>query len=109
MISIKTILCPVDFFPASNRALDYAAKLAACHGAAIHLLNVVTPGAKVAYYPLTTAEYSRSGQIGLRSFRKHAGARRPSGILPGTTASFRASERNGPSSAMPYSRVGSVP
>ena len=43
MISIKTILCPVDFFPASDAAVNYAAGLAANYEAGIHLLHVITP------------------------------------------------------------------
>ena len=43
MITIKTILCPVDFFPASDNALQYAAALAEDYGAKIHLLHVITP------------------------------------------------------------------
>src|SRR5262249_24983834 len=43
MINIKNILCPVDFFPASDAAVNYAAGLAANYDAAVHLLHVVTP------------------------------------------------------------------
>jgi nucleotide-binding universal stress UspA family protein len=43
MISIKKILCPVDFFPASDAAVNYAVGLAANYGAGIHLFHVVTP------------------------------------------------------------------
>jgi nucleotide-binding universal stress UspA family protein len=43
MISIKKILCPVDFFPASDAAVNYAAGLAVNYGAGIHLFHVVTP------------------------------------------------------------------
>ncbi len=43
MTHIKKILCPVDFFPASDRAVMYAADLAKDYGATIHLLHVVTP------------------------------------------------------------------
>jgi nucleotide-binding universal stress UspA family protein len=42
MIDIKKILCPVDFFPASEKALQYAAGLAEDYGAKMHLLHVVT-------------------------------------------------------------------
>ena len=49
MITIKKILCPVDFFPASDAAVNYAAGLAAHYEAAIHLLHVVTPMATGPY------------------------------------------------------------
>jgi nucleotide-binding universal stress UspA family protein len=42
MISIKKILCPVDFFPASDSAVSYAVGLAANYEAKIHLLHVIT-------------------------------------------------------------------
>jgi nucleotide-binding universal stress UspA family protein len=43
MITIKKILCPVDFFPASDAAARYAAALASNYGAKLHLLHVVAP------------------------------------------------------------------
>jgi nucleotide-binding universal stress UspA family protein len=43
MLHIKKILCPVDFFPASDKALQYAGGLAEDYGAKLHLLHVVTP------------------------------------------------------------------
>jgi nucleotide-binding universal stress UspA family protein len=49
MINIKKILCPVDFFPASDAAVKYAAGLAANYEATIHLLHVVTPIPPTAY------------------------------------------------------------
>src|ERR1044071_2369724 len=49
MISIKTILCPVDFFPASVRAVDYAVALADDFDAELILLHVVTPSVPAAY------------------------------------------------------------
>src|ERR1051325_9627511 len=56
MINIKTILCPVDFFPASDAAVSYAAGLAANYGAGIHLLHVITPIPVVPYeYALDTS------------------------------------------------------
>ena len=57
MVNIKTILCPVDFFPASEAAVSYATGLAANHEATIHLLHVITPSAAGAYdYAIHTAE-----------------------------------------------------
>jgi nucleotide-binding universal stress UspA family protein len=49
MITIKKILCPVDFFPASDAAVSYAAGLAGTYGAGIHLLHVITPVATSMY------------------------------------------------------------
>jgi nucleotide-binding universal stress UspA family protein len=43
MVRIQRILCPVDFFPASLRAVDYAIGLAQKYGAKLHLLHVVSP------------------------------------------------------------------
>ena len=43
MITINKILCPVDFFPASDAAANYAAGLAANYGATVHLLHVIAP------------------------------------------------------------------
>jgi nucleotide-binding universal stress UspA family protein len=61
MISIKKILCPVDFFPASEAAVNYAAGLAANYEAGIHLLHVVTPVVTGGYeYSLDTTEIMKS-------------------------------------------------
>ena len=55
MINIKKSLCPVDFFPASDKALQYAAGLAEDYGAKMHLLHVVEPILPVAQeYPIGT-------------------------------------------------------
>jgi nucleotide-binding universal stress UspA family protein len=51
MINIKKILCPVDFFPASDAAASYAAGLAANYDATVHYLHVMTP------MPAGTYEY----------------------------------------------------
>jgi hypothetical protein len=40
MITIKKILCPVDFFPASDMAVDYAATLAARYGAKMYSASI---------------------------------------------------------------------
>lgn len=63
MIRIKRILCPVDFFPASENAAKYAVDLAGAYGAKVHLLHVVTPILPTAYeYPLNTVEMTKSMQ-----------------------------------------------
>jgi nucleotide-binding universal stress UspA family protein len=57
MVNIRTILCPVDFFPASDAAVSYAAGLVANYEATIRLLHVITPIAAGAYeYAIDTAE-----------------------------------------------------
>ena len=63
MITIKKILCPVDFFPASDRAVKYAAGLAKNYDATLHLLHVIAPLVTTAYeYPINTYEIIRSMQ-----------------------------------------------
>src|SRR5215831_11241590 len=61
MITIKNILCPVDFFPASNAAVNYGAGLAANYDAVIHLLHVVTP------VPVSVYEYAIDSTAILKS------------------------------------------
>jgi len=61
MITIETILCPVDFFPASEKAADYAAHLARIYGASVHLLHVITPPGTIASeYPVDTEAIIKS-------------------------------------------------
>src|SRR2546427_6700896 len=61
MIPIKKILCPVDFFPASDKAVQYAAALAEDYGAKIHLLHVVTPLLPVTQdFPMATVSVMKS-------------------------------------------------
>jgi nucleotide-binding universal stress UspA family protein len=61
MITIKKILCPVDFFSASEAAVHYAAGLAANYGATVHLVHVITPIAAGAYeYAVNTTEIIKS-------------------------------------------------
>ena len=61
MLHIRKILCPVDFFPASDKALQYAAGVAEDYGAKIHLLHVVTPLLPVAQdYPVATVAVMQS-------------------------------------------------
>jgi nucleotide-binding universal stress UspA family protein len=49
MVRLRRILCPVDFFPASVRAADYALKLAANHGGTVLALHVLAPIIAAAY------------------------------------------------------------
>jgi nucleotide-binding universal stress UspA family protein len=49
MVQIQKILCPVDFYPASERAVDYAVTLAKNYEARLTLLHVVAPIIPTAY------------------------------------------------------------
>ena len=61
MDSIKAILVPVDFSPASKRALRYARTLANAFGASIHVMHVLhnpyTAGAFMDVYAPPPADY----------------------------------------------------
>jgi nucleotide-binding universal stress UspA family protein len=75
MIRIEKILCPVDFFPASLRAFDYALGMAANYGAGIHILHVVAPIIPSAYNgPLSlgtlTAEVIAQSEASLEGLKK---------------------------------------
>jgi nucleotide-binding universal stress UspA family protein len=63
MVTIEKILCPVDFFPASERAVSYATGLAQIYNAKIHLLHVVVPVPAVAYeFPFDTSDIVKEMQ-----------------------------------------------
>jgi nucleotide-binding universal stress UspA family protein len=63
MITINKILCPVDFFPASDAAVTYAAGLASHYDAKLHLLHVVSPVVPMAYeFPMHTVDITKSLQ-----------------------------------------------
>src|SRR5262245_15407150 len=65
MVTIKKILCPVDFFPASEAAVNYAAGLAANYDAEICLFHVITPFPAGAYeYAIDSTEMIKSMQEG---------------------------------------------
>jgi nucleotide-binding universal stress UspA family protein len=53
MITIKSILCPLDFSDASRNAFRYACEFAKSMGAKIYLLNVVEPRPMAADMTLT--------------------------------------------------------
>lgn len=61
MATIKTILVPTDFSPASDQALRYARQLADVFGASLHLLHVVenpfAPGAFMELYTPPPGDY----------------------------------------------------
>ena len=57
MVRINKILCPVDFFPASKRAADYAIALAKAYEAKLILLHVISPVLPASYeIPIDAAE-----------------------------------------------------
>src|SRR5207253_8953101 len=61
MITINKILCPVDFFPASDAAVHYAAGLASNYDATVHLLHVITPIVASAFeYAIDTIEVMKA-------------------------------------------------
>lgn len=61
MITIKKILCPVDFFAASETAVNYAIGLAKNYESEVKLLHVVSPVIPTAYeFPLNTADILKS-------------------------------------------------
>lgn len=51
MIRFQKILCPVDFFPGSLHAFDYALKLAKNYGARVTALHVIEPIIPTVYEP----------------------------------------------------------
>jgi nucleotide-binding universal stress UspA family protein len=61
MIRIRKILCPIDFFPASRGAADYAVALAKNYGAQLIFLHVVEPVAVTGYeVPFNLADFTES-------------------------------------------------
>jgi nucleotide-binding universal stress UspA family protein len=71
MITIKKILCPVDFFPASEGAAMRAARIAADYDATLKLLHVVSPILSSYKFPLNRAEAIKSlEQAATRKMKK---------------------------------------
>jgi nucleotide-binding universal stress UspA family protein len=62
MITIKKILCPIDFFPASETAADYAAGLAANYSAELKLLHVISPIVSTYRFPLNPADVIKAAK-----------------------------------------------
>jgi nucleotide-binding universal stress UspA family protein len=56
MIKVKNILCPVDFFPASEGAATYAAEIALAHDARLKLLHVISPIVSTYKFPMNPAD-----------------------------------------------------
>jgi nucleotide-binding universal stress UspA family protein len=86
MISINKILCPVDFFPASDKAVNYAAGLAEIYGARIHLLHAITPVVPMAYeFPINTAEIAKAmEEASTREMKKLAAKMKSRGVAAET-------------------------
>ena len=60
MIAINRILCPVDFSPASNAAVKYAAGLASNYEAKVHLFHVISPVVPTMYdYPIYEVDITK--------------------------------------------------
>lgn len=79
----ERLLCPVDFYPASLRAFEYALKLAANYKAGVHLLHViprVMPAgrrAEVRMSPLIMEQKSSAEQLFVTLRKKAESARVP--------------------------------
>ncbi len=82
MITIKTILCPVDFFPASDAAVTYAAGLAANYGAKLRLLHVIAPLVPTTYeFPMHTIDIMKSlKETSTEGLRKLEAVAREAGV-----------------------------
>ncbi len=66
MIRIDNVLCPIDFFPASMKALEYSMGIARNYQAILHVLHVVSPILPTFHeFPLNTAD-------SIAEFRKQA-------------------------------------
>jgi nucleotide-binding universal stress UspA family protein len=80
MIRIQKVLCPVDFFPGSLRAFDYALKLAKNYDAAIVAMHVVAVPVVPPTYdaaanlPDLTTELEKESRRLLENLRDKAGA-----------------------------------
>lgn len=67
-MKVRTILCPVDFFPASIRAAEYATALAKVYSARLILLHVIEPTGSWVY------ELPEDNEL-MKVIQKRAGAR----------------------------------
>ena len=90
MVRIQNILCPVDFFRASENAAEYAIALAKKFGARVTLFHVVEPVARWAYeLPFDTTELVK--EITARSTEelKKLGKRAQAAKVPADTLVHR--------------------
>ena len=69
MIRIKNVLCPIDFFPASEHALEYSIGIAKNYEATLHILHVVSPVLPTSY------EFSLNIADLVATFKKEADER----------------------------------
>ena len=60
MARIRQILCPVDFFQASEAALSYAVSLAKTHQARLHILHIIPPVSSFLSFAQDTGELVKS-------------------------------------------------
>src|SRR5688572_1023293 len=71
MLRLKRILCPVDFFPASELAALYAAQLAALYDARLKLIHIVSPVVPTVYdFSMDPAIMDNLRQDSEKQFRK---------------------------------------
>jgi nucleotide-binding universal stress UspA family protein len=79
MVSIRRILCPVDFSAHSRRALDHAMAIASWYDAAVTVLHVSPPLPVAAYAPMSgmppyVGLTPEGRQVLLRSMKEFAGS-----------------------------------
>ncbi len=82
MVKIQNVFCPIDFFPASHRALEYSIALARNYEATLHILHVVSPVLPTSYeFSINTADLVRSfEEQAQKSVEKMGKQARSSGI-----------------------------
>lgn len=91
MITLRTILCPVDFSPPSQHAFQYAMSLARQYDASLHLLHAVPPVTHEAVDPgsltrngILTHEEEMERQLQIRlAVLRHEGLRATGAVLKG--------------------------
>ena len=77
MINFNNVLCPVDFFPASQRALEYAMGVARNYKATLRILHIVSPVMPTSYeFSLNTADllqtFQKQSEERLEQLKKEA-------------------------------------
>jgi nucleotide-binding universal stress UspA family protein len=83
MIRFRKILCPVDFFPGSLHAFDYALKLAKNYDAAVVALHVIEPVIPTVYEPaFSVPDLTESLQRESKRLLKELGAKAAKAGVP---------------------------